>query len=207
MSAEHFLEELRRFIAGRSRHDEFISANATHFKASKKTIDMAWKDIINEPQVHSYLSDKRINWSFIIVLSPWMGGFCERLVGTTKMALKKITGRMPLTQTQLQTIITDFEEVVNSRPLVYVTDDLENQIINQMHFLSLNTENGTPTLSNQDKEDPDYQNEEIKTAQKIFETWKRVTRTSNISGNHGERIIYQIFQNIIKYPCIHQVSM
>ena len=45
MSAEHFLEELRRFIAGRSRHDEFISANDTHFKASKKTIDMAWKDI------------------------------------------------------------------------------------------------------------------------------------------------------------------
>lgn len=185
MSAEHFLEELRRFIAGRSRHDEFISANDTHFKASKKTIDMAWKDIINEPQVHSYLSDKRINWSFIIVLSPWMGGFCERLVGTTKMALKKITGRMPLTQTQLQTIITDFEEVVNSRPLVYVADDLENQIINQMHFLSLNTENGTPTLSNKIKKIQTTKMKKLRQHKKYLKHGK---------GSHAPRTFLEIME-------------
>ena len=65
-------------------------------------------------------------------------------------------GRLQLTQTQLHTIITEVEGVINSRPLVYVDNDIETKIITPMHFLSLNTKNGTPTLSEQDeKDDPD----------------------------------------------------
>ena len=180
MSAEHFLEGLRRFIARRGKPDEIIPDNAKHFKASKKIIDTAWKDAINDPQVQSYLSEKGIKWNFIIELSPWMGGFYERLVGTTKMALKKSIARLHLTRTQLQTIITEVEGVVNSRPLVYVDNDLDNQVITSMHFLSLNPKNGTPVLTNQDDEDdpndPDYKNEELTTAQKVFETWKKGNR-------------------------------
>ena len=58
---------------------------------------MDWKDIINDPQVHSYHSyhsEKRVKRSFIIHLSPYKGGFYERLVGTTKMALKISIGMM-----------------------------------------------------------------------------------------------------------------
>ena len=68
-----------------------------------------------------------------------MGGFYEILVGITKIALKKTIGKLYLTHTQLQTIITEVEVVINSRPLVYMDDDLENQIIMPNHFLSLNT--------------------------------------------------------------------
>ena len=75
-----------------------------------------------------------------------MGGFYERLIGTTKMALKKSIGRLQLTQTQLHTIITEVEGVIKSRPLVYVDNDIERKIFTPMHFLSLNTKNGTPTL-------------------------------------------------------------
>ena len=79
------------------------------------------------------------------------------------MALKKNIGKLYLTHIQLQTIVTEVEAVINSRPLVYVDDGLENQIITPKHFLSLNTKNGTPDLirNNEDdyKSDPDYQNE------------------------------------------------
>ena len=60
-------------------------------------------------------------------------------MGITKIALKKTIGKLYLTHTQLQTIITEVEAVINSRPLVYVDDDSENQIIMPNHFLSLNT--------------------------------------------------------------------
>ena len=53
------------------------------------------------------------------------------------MALKKTIGKLYLTQTQLQTIITEVEAVINCRPLIYVDDNLENQIITPNHFLSL----------------------------------------------------------------------
>lgn len=177
MSAEHFLEALRRFVSRRGKPDTITSDNATHFKAAKNTIDIAWNNITDDPLVHSYLSEKKIKWSFIIQLSPWMGGFYERLVGTTKMALKKSIGRLHLTRTQLQSIINEIEGVVNSRPLVYVDNDLENQIITPMHFLSLNVKNGTPRISNQDDEDspndPEHYNEEMTRTQKLLETWKK----------------------------------
>ena len=106
-----------------------------------------------------------------------MGGFCEKLVGITKMALKKTIGKLYLTHTQLQTIITKVEAVINSRLLVYVDDDLENPIITPNHFLSLNTKNGTPEFirnnEDDDKNDPDYQDEELKTAHKLLETLKK----------------------------------
>ena len=61
-------------------------------------------------------------------------------------------------------------------------DDLENRIIMPNHFLSLNTKNGTLELirnnEDDDKNDPDYQNEELTTAQKLLETWKKRLQTS-----------------------------
>ena len=177
ITAEHFLEAFRRFIARRGKPNKIISDNATTFKAAKNAIDIAWNDILRDHEVHSYLSKNRIEWKFIIELSPWMGGFYQRLVGITKMALKKTIGKFCLTHTQLQTIITEVEAVINSRPLVYVNDDLENQIIMPNHFLSLNTKNGTPELirnnKDDDKNDPDYQNEELTTAHKLLETWQK----------------------------------
>ena len=91
---------------------------------------MVWKDIINYPQVPCHLSEKRIKWSFIIEFFSWICGFYERLIGTTKKILNKSTGRLHLTKTQLRTIITTVEKVVNSGPLVYLDNDLENQINN-----------------------------------------------------------------------------
>ena len=98
------------------------------------------------------------------------------------MALKKTIGKLYLTHTQLQTIITEVEAVINSQPLVYVDDDLENEIITPNHFLSLNTKNGIPEFirnnEDDDKNDPDYQSEELMTAHKQLETWKKGNKTS-----------------------------
>ena len=126
MSAELFLEGLRRFIARIGKPDEIISDNATSFKAGK-TIDIAWKDIISDPQVNS---EKRTKWYFIIELSPWMGGedSMKDLQERQKMAMKMSIGKMHLIQTQLQTMITEFEGTENSQPLVDAENDLENQI-------------------------------------------------------------------------------
>lgn len=180
MSAECFLDALRRLVARRGKPDEIITDNAKQFKTVQNTIDTAWANILADPTVHSYMSEKRIKWKYIIELSPWMGGFYERLVGTTKMALKKSIGKLHLTSTQLQTIITEIEGVVNSRPLVYIDNDIENEVLTPAHFLSLNPKTGTPILKeadeDDDRDDPNYQNEEMSTAKKLLETWKKGNR-------------------------------
>ena len=54
-----------------------------------------------------------------------MGGFYERLVGTTKMSLGKSIGRVSLNRSQLQRTLTKAEAVINTGPLVYVDNDLQ----------------------------------------------------------------------------------
>ena len=143
VTAEQFLSALHRFIALRGKPDETIFEKAPNFKATKNEVGMAWEKVADDPSVHSYLSDLRIKWLFIIELSPWMGGFYESLVGITKMSLRKSIGRVSLTNSQLQTILTKTEAIINTRPLVYVDNDLENEIITPAHFLSINMKTGT----------------------------------------------------------------
>jgi len=50
----------------------------------------------------------------------------ERLIGLTKMALKKVLGRAFVTPTVLQTLIVEIEAVLNNRPLTYVLSDLND---------------------------------------------------------------------------------
>ena len=90
----------RRFIARRGKPNEIISDNASQFKVAKNAIDLAWENLVKDPDVISYVNERRIKWSFVIELSPWMGGFYERL-SITKMALKKSIGKLCLTSIQL----------------------------------------------------------------------------------------------------------
>ncbi|XP_057305456.1 uncharacterized protein LOC130642387 [Hydractinia symbiolongicarpus] len=204
MSAEHFLLALRRFIARRGKPNQIVLDNASQFKAAKETIDLAWKSTINDPTVHSYLANERIEWSFIIELSPWMGGFYERLVGTTKMALKKSIGNLRLTSTQLQTILTEIEATLNSRPLTYLGDDLNDQtFITPAHFLSVNSKTGCPQFERQEDDDPDYNNQPLTEGKKLLEIWKKGNRHLdqfwNIWKNHYLLSLRERSQTFMKH--------
>ena len=63
MTADHFLEAFRRFIARRGKPNKIISDNVTNFKAAKNTVDIAWNDITRDHEVHSYLCKNRIEWN------------------------------------------------------------------------------------------------------------------------------------------------
>lgn len=76
------------------------------------------------------------------------------------MALKRSIGKNYLTSLQLRTFSSETEAVLNSRPLVYVDDDLnDGTMITPSHFLSPNTKTGTPTIEkdDDDRDDPDFE--------------------------------------------------
>ena len=81
--------------------------------------------ILCSPKVHGYLSDKQVDWRFIIDRAPWWGGFWERMVKSVKRCLRKSVGRTTLTMEELSTLLTEVESVINVRPLTYVYDDTE----------------------------------------------------------------------------------
>lgn len=176
-STEEFLLGLRRFIATRGKPDEILSDNASQFKAASTTLDLVWRNLLRRKEVLNYVSNQGIKWNFIVELAPWMGGFYERLVGIVKRAFRKSIGRNLLTLIQLQTLIKEVEAVLNSRPLVYVGDDINSNIsLSPNHFLTLNPNTGIPESINSD--DADYIPSE-NLSDKLLKIWRKGQKILN----------------------------
>ena len=169
MSAYQFLLSLRRFIAQRGRPSHFVSDNAASFKLVSATVHKAWSNVTADESVTSFLAKEAIKWNYIPEFSPWMGGLYERLVGIVKSSMRKSIGRLCLTTIQLQTLVKEIEAIVNTRPLVYVDQDVNEPIVlTPAHFLGGNTMLGTPEFP---EEDVDFA--KLSSRDALLEKWKR----------------------------------
>jgi hypothetical protein len=178
MTTAEFLMCFRRFVAQRGSPTLIISDNALQFRTADKILDHLWNKIPKNAEIMSYVSNAGIKWMFNVELSPWMGGFYERLVALVKRSLKKAIGRKMLSIVQLQTLIKEIEAVINSRPLVYVGDDLHSNIpITPAHFLSNNPKIGIPEL--EIDSDDDYIPIES-TKDNLLKLWKKGQRLLDI---------------------------
>ena len=72
---------------------------------------------------------------FILPVWPWWDGFYERMVRSVKSTLKKVLGKAIVTFEELQTILCEIEEVLNSRPLVYVSEDDLHESLTPFHLM------------------------------------------------------------------------
>lgn len=124
LTAEEGLLALRRMISARGIPSLVTSDNAQHFK------------LIGEITSSQYCIDKKIRWRYIIPLSPWAGGFYERLIGIVKNCMKRTLGKHMLRDNQLTTIVKEIEAVVNSRPLTSV-DSEPDHILKPSDFLTV----------------------------------------------------------------------
>ena len=122
-----FLNCFRRFCARRGTPKLVISDNAKTFKAADK--------ILHCNEVKSFLTKKRIVWRYNLERSPWWGGHFERLIGTVKRCLRKVLGNARLSHDELSTVLTEVEGTLNSRPLTYYGDDVEEQALTPSHLI------------------------------------------------------------------------
>lgn len=64
-----------------------------------------------------------------------MGGFYKRLIGLVKQSLRKAIGKYRLTHDQRLTVLKETESIINSRPFVYVGDDIYSGVtLTPAHF-------------------------------------------------------------------------
>ncbi|KHJ85789.1 hypothetical protein OESDEN_14476 [Oesophagostomum dentatum] len=136
-SAEEFVLALRRFIARRGTPNLITSDNAPTFKLGAEILQNQLLQIHKESPVNSFLLRERIKWKFITPLSPWQGGFYERLVGSVKNALKKTVQKAVLTRRTLETLIPEIEAALNTRPLTPLIDPSEDKEIKILRPIDL----------------------------------------------------------------------
>ena len=84
---------------------------------------------------NDYLSTLSTSWRYILEVSPWWGGFWERMVQVVKKSLRKTLSKSKLTYEELLKVICGIESVVNSRLLCYVYDNSIEKIITPSHLL------------------------------------------------------------------------
>ncbi|MES9884883.1 MAG: hypothetical protein ABW185_28910, partial [Sedimenticola sp.] len=174
MSTEQFLLGLRRFIARYGKPQTIISDNASQFKLASETIHELSKTVITDADVITYIANTGIQWNFIVELAPWMGGFYERLVGLVKRSLRKSIGKVCLTNEQLLTLLQEVEAVLNSRPLVFVGDDIDSsEILTPSHFLTLNPKIGIPHFHDYESSDDDEYDPNLSSSRKLLQLWKK----------------------------------
>ena len=90
-----------------------------------------------QSSIVNYLLGHRVQWHASPERAPHFGGLWEAAVKSAKLHLKKVVGSQRLTYEEFNTVLTQVEACLNSRPLVAITsqslDGLD--ILTPSHFL------------------------------------------------------------------------
>ena len=125
LETDCFINVLRRFINRRGTPESIHSDNGTNFVGAEKEIKEAiccW----NQQQIQEELLQRGCKWVFQPPKASHASGVWERLIRSTKTALKSILGEGLVDKEVLVTLLTEIESRLNSRPLCPVSDDLND---------------------------------------------------------------------------------
>ena len=119
LTAETFLLAFRKFAGRRSLPRMMISDNGSTYLSAVEEL----RSLMELPEIKEELSRRGVTWKFIPKRAPWYGGFWERLVGLTKIAIKKMLGRRHASLRTLETVVVEREAVINNSLLTFVSSE------------------------------------------------------------------------------------
>lgn len=122
LSTDTFLLAFRRFASRKSLPRLMMSDNGSTYLSAAEEL----QTLFNSQDLKQSLSRRGVSWRFIPKQAPWYGGFWERLIGLTKMSIKKVLGRAHISLLMLQTIIVEIEALLNDRPITYASSDIQD---------------------------------------------------------------------------------
>ena len=95
---------MKRFVNSRGAPKIAISDNGKYFIST---------------DVQNFATSSGIYWKFNIKSAPWCGGFFEGLIKSVKSCLKKQLRKAKIDYDEMITVLKEFENVINNRPISY----------------------------------------------------------------------------------------
>jgi len=146
LSTQAFIAAFKRFVARRGICQIMFSDNGTNFVGASNEFDSICK-VLNDSKFQRFLENTKVQWQFIPARSPHFGGIWEAAVKSFKQHLKRVVSDTPLTYEEFYTLVTQIEAVLNSRPLVPLTDDPNDfDPLTPGHFLIGRPLNAVPEI-------------------------------------------------------------
>ena len=112
-STDAFLLALRRFMSLRGTPSYMQSDPGTQLKAAGKEVEL-WRC----EEVVEFAAGRRIKWRVVPTAAQHCNGLAERMIGVTKKVLKSLLYESVLTKSELDTLLAEAGQIVNSRPLM-----------------------------------------------------------------------------------------
>ncbi|GFX54732.1 integrase catalytic domain-containing protein [Trichonephila clavipes] len=137
LTTEAFIAALKRLCARRGRISTLMPDNATNFKGAAAELNRFIKLICNKNEtLANYFASEAIQWKFIPPRSPNSGGLWEAGVKSFKHHLNRTLVNSKITFEEFETIIIQIEGILNSRPLVPLSDNInEYEVLTPGHFI------------------------------------------------------------------------
>ena len=120
MSVHHFMLGFRRFVSDFGLPAYIMSDNGKSFECAGRELQA----ILNHPRFQKYLGGRNIRWDHYLEYSPQWGGWIEKLNHSFKSAIRKVLGGTCVTFMELYTLLKEIQAVMNSRPISYVYDGI-----------------------------------------------------------------------------------
>lgn len=118
LQTDTFLSTLNRFVGRRGVPKTIWCDNATNFVGTARL----WSER-GKMRVQQTSTERGIEFRFIPPRAPHFGGLWEAAVKSAKHLMLRTMGQVRLTFEELTTILVDVEAILNSRPIVAVTED------------------------------------------------------------------------------------
>lgn len=138
LSTASFLSALKRFLARRGPVQCLYTDNATNFIGAKSYLRDLYQFLAKEyhPLWERELAEHRITLKNIPCRAPHFGGCWESEVKSVKTHLCKVIGQQILSFDEFNTMLTQVEALLNSRPLYAISSDpSEPTSLSPAHFL------------------------------------------------------------------------
>ncbi|KMQ87727.1 hypothetical protein RF55_12913 [Lasius niger] len=143
-STDAFIAAYKRFVARREICATLSSDCGTNLIGTDKELRNLFSSSSKElEKLSTLLANDGTQWIFNLPSAPYFGGKWEATVKSVKHHLKRIVGNQLLTYEEINTLLTQIEAVLNSRPLSPLSDDPDDlSALTPGHFLV----GGAPTI-------------------------------------------------------------